>query len=355
MSGTRNRVLWLTPQAAVVHADDTELINSHYFQRTLEVFRVDVDGKEIFAFARYSEHLLEIGDIVLRLLAASVVQSVHLSNRTFNATSLAYLMEQCQSLKALTLENLVSLGDDHFCVLKDFSRPDLEIELKKCRISGALLGRNQGPTKLDSCFISFLGQPTNPVLVNGLRGNSRLKSFKSRIDGSTESGNRGFLEFAGALRENKGLVELDLYHEFKMSDETWDAVCDSLKTHPTLQVLSLQSIWLCGKEGLKSRIPALLRMLKMNTTIHTMNLHPSYSTQELFRGLVLPYLETNKLRPRIRAIQQTRPVAYRSKVLGRALLAVRPNANSLWMLLSGNPEVALPSTTATTAVAATCT
>jgi hypothetical protein len=346
----------LTPQAAVVHADDTEL--THYYLQYQGTLRVDVDGKEIFVFALYSEDLLEICDIVLRLLAASVVHSVHLSNWklhcphvSINATGLAYLMEQCQSLKALTLENLAGLGDDHFCVLKDFSRPDLEIELKKCRISGALLGRNQGPTKLDSCFT----YTTNPFLVNGLRGNSRLKSFKSRIDGSTESGNRGFLEFAGALRENKGLVELDLYHEFKMSDETWDAVCDSLKTHPTLQVLSLQSIWLCGKEGLKSRIPALLRMLKMNTTIHTMNLHPSYSTQELFRGLVQPYLETNRLRPRIRAIQQTRPVAYRSKVLGRALLAVRLNSNSLWMLLSGNPEVALPSTTATTAVAATCT
>jgi hypothetical protein len=40
-------------------------------------------------------------------------------------------------------------------------------------------------------------------------------------------------------------------------------------------------------------------------------------------------------------------------VLGRALLAARSDANSFWMLLSGNPEVALSSTrTATTTPAA---
>jgi hypothetical protein len=33
-------------------------------------------------------------------------------------------------------------------------------------------------------------------------------------------------------------------------------------------------------------------------------------------------------------------------VLGRALLAARTDANSIWMLLSANPEVAFPSTAA---------
>jgi hypothetical protein len=50
--------------------------------------------------------------------------------------------------------------------------------------------------------------------------------------------------------------------------------------------------------------------------------------------------------------KKTRPIAYRTKVLGRALLAVRTDANSFWMLLSGNAEVAFPSTTATIAAAA---
>jgi hypothetical protein len=57
----------------------------------------------------------------------------------------------------------------------------------------------------------------------------------------------------------------------------------------------------------------------------------------------------NRLRPRLLAIQTTRPMAYRVKVLGRALFATRADANSTWMLLSGNAD-SFPS--GTTAIAA---
>jgi hypothetical protein len=53
-----------------------------------------------------------------------------------------------------------------------------------------------------------------------------------------------------------------------------------------------------------------------------------------------------------RAFQKTRPITYRAKVLGRALLSARSDANRFWMLLSGNAEVAFPSRTATIAAAA---
>jgi hypothetical protein len=68
-------------------------------------------------------------------------------------------------------------------------------------------------------------------------------------------------------------------------------------------------------------------------------------------GSVIPYLETNRLRPRVPAIQKARPLAYRAKVLGRALLATHTNSNSFWMLLSRNLEAAFPPTTATTVAA----
>ena len=83
-----------------------------------------------------------------------------------------------------------------------------------------------------------------------------------------------------------------------------------------------------------------------------MNLHDRYSKHELFRESVIPYLETNLFRQRLLAIQKARPIAYRAKVLRQALLAVRTDPNRLWMLLSGNAEVAFPSTTTTTTPAA---
>jgi hypothetical protein len=93
-------------------------------------------------------------------------------------------------------------------------------------------------------------------------------------------------------------------------------------------------------------------MLKGNLLIHTIRVHFCYSKHEIYRKSVIPCLETNRLRPRLLAIQKTRPITYRAKVLGRALLAVRTDPNSFWMLLSGNPEVAFSSTTTTIAAAA---
>jgi hypothetical protein len=103
----------------------------------------------------------------------SVVRSVHLTDCILHATTLANLIEQCQSRKFLFLKDL-EIDEDQCRVLGVYSRPDLEIVLDDCTISDAgastlaeVLGRNQGPTKLNDCDID------NFVLANGLRGNSR--------------------------------------------------------------------------------------------------------------------------------------------------------------------------------------
>jgi hypothetical protein len=285
-------------------------------------------------------------------------KSLHPSDELFSAASLTYLMEQCQSLKALKLENQ-PLDEDRFRVLGEFSRPGLEIELKNCRITGdtavlaAVLESNKGPTKLDRCYMD------SSVFATGLRGNSRLKSLRHVINRrGHDDGQQEVLEIAGALKENKGLVELVFIDDFEgMSDETWYAVCDSLKTHPTLEVLHLGVNnmlrgALVAPSVITSRAQALVDMLKVNTSIHTIPSIEHSSNHklehELIRRSVIPYLERNRLRPRLLAIQKAWPVSYRAKVLGRALLATRTDVNSLWMLISGNAGVALSSTTATT-------
>ncbi len=99
---------------------------------------------------------------------------------------------------------------------------------------------------------------------------------------------------------------------------------------------------------------ALVNMMNRNTTINTGHVDVCYRVHELYSESVIPYLETNRFRPRVLAIQQTRPtaIAYRAKVLGRALLAARTDTNGFWMLLSGNAEVvAFATTTATTTLA----
>jgi hypothetical protein len=214
------------------------------------------------------------------------------------------------------------------------------------------LGRNQGPTRLDYCEIDTL------LLADGLRGNSRLKSFSPYFSCNFDICNRELLATADAIRENNGLVEWcpRCYCIILINDGTWDAICDSLKMHPTLEVLNLSKIYhheaVTAQAVLKPRIQAIVDMLKVNTSIHTIRLsEKKFSNHELYRGSAIPYLETNKFRLRVRAIQKTLPFGYRAKVLGRALLAVQDDPNRFWMLLSGNAEIAFPSTSATTTLA----
>jgi type 1 glutamine amidotransferase len=108
-----------------------------------------------------------------------------------------------------------------------------------------------------------------------LRGNSRLKSSKTRI----EVGKQELVAIASALKENKGLVGLDLMHDFSMSDDTWGAICDSLKAHPAIEVLDLRpagGMAALAPAVLKSQIQALVDMLKVDMSIHTIRLQPDY-------------------------------------------------------------------------------
>jgi hypothetical protein len=358
-------VAWLTSHAAVAHADFFAKNNCE-FVRDDYSFSCIADGQAIGAMAGCSGGLLEIFDVVLRLLAASEVHSVELfkwscpDEVAFSATSLTYLMEHCQRLQTLSLVNLKSLQEDQIRALGTYSRSDLEIHLDRCEFTTSgtsalaeVLGRNQGPTSLDCCDID------NSVLANGLRGNSRLRSLTPPLASRSDRDNRDFLAIARALKENKGLVELNLF-AFTLSHETWEVVCDSLKTHPTLQFLHLRPLSGYTRTGeapwpaaeLKSRTQALLGMLKENKSIQTIRVYDYISEHELFRRSAIPFLETNKFRPRLHAIQKIRPAAYRVKILGRALLAVRTYPNRVWMLLSENPEVAFLSKITTIAAPA---
>jgi hypothetical protein len=254
---------------------------------TFRKIRFTVDGgKGIVALARSPEHLFEICQVVLRLLAASVIHSVILSKRGFrdgDATSLAYLMEQCQSLKVLKLINL-EMDESHCRVLGAYSRPDLDIKLEFCKLTSAgtialveVLGSNHGPTKLTYCDIDY------SVISNGLRGNSRLKSL--RLSSSNNCGvGSPLLAIASALKENESLVDLILRDGLWVNDETWGAICDSLETHPTLEVLYLCSDTPVTPPVLKSRIQALLEMMKVNLSIQSIRLDSLYSNHEIYRS-----------------------------------------------------------------------
>jgi hypothetical protein len=140
--GNGATIAWLTPHAVVVRENGKGMC--YWMQMDHKCrFSFNVDGKQIYALARSPEHLLEISDVVLRLLAASAVHSVILdkwnspNGALINAPTLAYLMEQCQSLRVLKLRNLEYLDENHCRVLGTFSRPGLKIELIHCKLTSA--------------------------------------------------------------------------------------------------------------------------------------------------------------------------------------------------------------------------
>jgi hypothetical protein len=127
----------------------------------------------------------------------------------------------------------------------------------------------------------------------GCAENSRLKGLSPHLSSNRDTSKRRVLAIASALEESKGLVDLDLTHNFMMSDEAWDGVCDSLKAHPTLQVLHLQSrhtferALLSSPAVLESRTQALLEMMKVNMSIHMIHLIPCYGQHEIYRRSVI--------------------------------------------------------------------
>jgi hypothetical protein len=97
--------VWLIPHAAVAREGGLAIDALEHLNETCDI-GFNADGKKVFALARSLEHLLEICNVVVRLLAASVVHSVVLErddDASIINPTLTHLMQQCQSLKVLTL------------------------------------------------------------------------------------------------------------------------------------------------------------------------------------------------------------------------------------------------------------
>mgnify|MGYP000694934881 CR=1 FL=1 len=162
MLANESAAVWLTPHAAIALEEGSMATSWGQLDESCR-FRFKADGQTMIALAFSTEHLLEICAVVLRLLAASVVHSVSVllldnfdsrHGLFINAPTLAHLMEHCQSLNVLKLENL-EMDENQIRVLGTYARPDLEINLDRCKFTSAgtsalaeVLGRNQGPTSL---------------------------------------------------------------------------------------------------------------------------------------------------------------------------------------------------------------
>jgi hypothetical protein len=242
-----------------------------------------------------------------------------------------------------------TLDEDQCRALATVSSPDVEINLERCQLAPydtgcqeafiECLQRDRGPTELDRCLVS------NRILTSALTGNTRV--VKLRICGKPVPDNAGMGILFKSLPDMRGLLELNFYEHYYITEVNWHILCESLKTHRTLTCLDLRynRRWNAARPTITNeqkvhRTRAIAEMLEVNTVLHTIKLSPSQIDNHICTELVNPRLEMNRYRPRILAIKQA-DNRFRRALLGRALQSelVRNKSNCLWMFLSENADI----------------
>jgi hypothetical protein len=205
------------------------------------------------------------------------------------------------------------------------------------------LHSDRGPIKLHNCKID------TQIIVSALIGNSRVTKLKLYYARSTNEADMAVL--VAAIANNRGLEELD-FEDGSISDDNWSILCESLKAHPTLTILNLfdnrpiifddidDDDGLLSDEAQKAHRTRLLAdMVQANTIMLTIELARYERDDHIYTDEILPYLETNRYRPRVLAIKKTIERPFREKkVLGRALFCAKSNPNLVWMFLSQNVD-----------------
>jgi hypothetical protein len=228
------------------------------------------------------------------------------------------------------------LDNDDCRIVAAASRPGLEIVLNRCKIMEAgarifarSLRLNQGPTKVIHCSID------GEILAEALRGNTIITTlFVSGFKGIARNNHKLNL-LARALREDRGLVKLNLGHGM-IDAATLGALCLSLQTHPFLEDLCFPKISTVGLSSMQDHwMNRVTEMLQVNTVVQDVQFRGPLDSvgQEIYQKSVRPLLNQNKLRKRLGAFQEA-PMALREKLLGRALQKYRMDPVLLWMLVS---------------------
>jgi hypothetical protein len=362
------RLIWLTPEVFITVEESFAAtgfdIGYQYLFAIKDVFKSWIEAKDFKIYAATAAHAIAIFDGVFRLLATSDSTSLCLSchdgsnlmsspensetPRLFlfpvpGPVLSRYLISQqsTTSLKELRLEDM-TLDRDHCIALESNDRTDLEIELSNCKLTDegtqAFLEsqrRDKGPDKLLNCKMDVA------VLAEAVRGNTSLKSLKpcGGLDHDQLSSG-DFETLAKALKENEGLVTLDLAGQ-PIIEESWRIILKSIQNHPSLQVLDLHltpSSRRMSAATKTERMLAIVKMLQVNTIILKIHMLLHECDKQVLQDLINPRLQLNVYRLRVRAIKEVAPGVLRRKLVGRALGKVSKNINLLWLILRENVD-----------------
>jgi hypothetical protein len=242
----------------------------------------------------------------------------------------------------LSLQHLhlwrIHLKEEHCRALATLERTDIKMALTYCIIEPEnaentfidWFRHNQVVTELVCCVF----QDIRGCFFSALSGNTSVKKLEISRPSEEE-----ILSLRQALPGNMGIEHLNLT-SFKFSDETWSPLFRSLAKHPRIKLLSLsQSWWLedLSAESKSTMMKAILQMLHLNTVVQTIELPEFVNDEVVYQNFIRPRLEMNRtcFEVQRQAVKRADP-SIRPQLLGRALHAVRYNADLVFQFLSEN-------------------
>jgi hypothetical protein len=170
-----------------------------------------------------------------------------------------------------------------------------DIEFRQCTVEGlnTALALNQGPTKLTlSCAM-----PEFTKLGPGLVGNSSLHELDLLLHFWLQG--TPLEQFTTALKANLGLRRLAVSY-LDINDQDWDALCQSLHQHPTLERLELlftekfvDNFRRLTPERRTNRTKSVLALLQANPRIQDM-VWPEFQQDETVMHDVTELLDERK-------------------------------------------------------------
>jgi hypothetical protein len=243
-------------------------------------------------------------------------------------TALSQFLEASPSLELLEFQDF-AFEEAHCRALATLESPDLEITFNGCSFDpgGAKdtviewLRRSQVVTKLQRCAM-------NDSIISALSDNTSVKLL------SIISTTNGRSDLALALAGNKGIENL---HLAWFIDETWSLLLDSLWAHPRIQSVTLYFSHRMSGASKTSMMNALLRLVRYNTVVHTIDLPDNAKDEEFFQNFIVPRLEMNRncFQDQRQALTRANP-SVRGWLLVRALRVVHSNPDLLFRFFSEN-------------------
>jgi hypothetical protein len=353
----RNNIVWMTDNIFVQSGSFSTESSAFFSQRPLTIRLGKSFGNDALEIRVLtgSEGVSVVCEILLQLLASSAqATKVHLTGQgalPISASALRKFQKQTRNLQQLSLWCFTLLEDQCRALaatpaITNNGRP-LEIELFYCKLYDAgatnalveAIRHNRGPTKLERCEIDTC------LLADALRGNTSVKALTLRCSyGNAAKDRVAIRALVQGLEQNRGLVRLDLSNRV-VNNENWKALCKSIKTHPSLEVLGLRTTTSSTerrdpefKITGKNRMLDLEEMLKVNTLMHTIDLKSFECDESILQHSIQPRLKRNLYQPRVSAMKKDDSLL-RAKLLGRALESKQESPDALWMFLSQNEDI----------------